>query len=158
MNRLVIGYGEDIHKFAEGRKLFLGGVEIPYEKGLLGHSDADVVLHALSDALLGATAKGDIGKHFPDTSDETLGMDSSIILKKSLEISGIANIHNVDISIACEAPKLSPYIVKMRERIAGILGIDIEQVSVKAMTNEGLDAVGEGKAIRAVAVILAEVA
>lgn len=158
MKGLRIGYGEDIHRLVEGRDLILGGIKIPYEKGLLGHSDADCVLHALSDALLGAKANGDIGIHFPDKAEETLGMDSGLILKKSLEIAETKSedIHNIDICISAEKPRLSPYIPAMRERIANLLGIGIGQVSVKAMTNEGLDAVGRGEAIRATAVVLVE--
>ncbi len=159
MKKLVIGYGEDIHRLAKGRRLVLGGIEIPYEMGLEGHSDADAVLHALGDALLGASAKGDIGLYFPDRDEATRNMDSSLIVKRCLEVSGIksADIHNVDISISAEAPRLSPYVVAMREKIASVLGVSPSRVSIKAMTNEGLDAVGEKKAIRAVAVLLGEV-
>lgn len=151
-----IGYGEDIHKLVEGRPLILGGVNIPFAKGLLGHSDADVVFHALSDAILGALALGDIGKHFPDNAAWTEGMDSGKIVSKVGEMMKQKGygVGNIDLSIACEKPKLAPHIDEMRKNIASLLEVSEEQVSVKAMTNEGMDAVGEGKAIRATCVVL----
>lgn len=149
------GYGEDIHQLVEGRPLILGGINIPFEKGLLGHSDADVLLHAISDALLGALALGDIGKIFPPSGPKTLNIDSSIILNRCYEL--VKNegyiLNNLDASVSLEKPHLSEYIPQIRKRIASILMVDIKQISIKAMTNEGLDAVGEGKAIRASCVV-----
>lgn len=151
-----IGYGEDIHALTSGRKLILGGVHIPYEFGLDGHSDADVVYHALSDALLGSLALGDIGKYFPPTDESIAGISSGIIVSscyKMLQEKGY-HVLNVDISILAEKPHLAEYILQMRENIAHLLQTEIENVSVKAMTNEGFDAIGEKKAIKAVAVTL----
>ena len=151
-----IGYGEDIHALKSGRKLILGGVHIPYEFGLDGHSDADVVYHALSDALLGSLALGDIGKYFPPTDESIAGISSSIIASscyKMLQEKGY-HVVNVDISILAEKPHLAEYILQMRENIAHLLQTEIENVSVKAMTNEGFDAIGAKKAIKAVAVTL----
>lgn len=151
-----IGYGEDIHALKSGRKLILGGVHIPYEFGLDGHSDADVVYHALSDALLGSLALGDIGKYFPPTDESIAGISSGIIVSscyKMLQEKGY-HVVNVDISILAEKPHLAEYILQMRENIAHLLQTEIENVSVKAMTNEGFDAIGEKKAIKAVAVTL----
>ena len=151
-----IGYGEDIHALTSGRKLILGGVHIPYEFGLDGHSDADVVYHALSDALLGSLALGDIGKYFPPTDESIAGISSSIIVSscyKMLQEKGY-HVVNVDISILAEKPHLAEYILQMRENIAHLLQTEIENVSVKAMTNEGFDAIGAKKAIKAVAVTL----
>lgn len=153
-----IGHGEDIHALVEGRKLILGGVTIPFEKGLLGHSDADVVYHALSDALLGAVAGGDIGQLFPTNDPLYDNLDSSIIVKECYRLVKAKGykINNVDISIAAEKPHLMKYLGEMRENIAKLLETSIENVSLKAMTNEGFDAVGEGKAIRATAIALIE--
>ena len=151
-----IGYGEDIHALTSGRKLILAGVHIPYEFGLDGPSDADVVYHALSDALLGSLALGDIGKYFPPTDESIAGISSSIIVSscyKMLQEKGY-HVVNVDISILAEKPHLAEYILQMRENIAHLLQTEIENVSVKAMTNEGFDAIGEKKAIKAVAVTL----
>ena len=153
-----IGHGEDIHALVEGRKLILGGVTIPFEKGLLGHSDADVIYHALSDALLGAIAGGDIGQLFPTNDPLYDNLDSSIIVKECYRLVKAKGykINNVDISIAAEKPHLMKYLGEMRENIAKLLETGIENVSLKAMTNEGFDAVGEGKAIRATAIALIE--
>lgn len=151
-----IGYGEDIHRLVVGRRLVLAGIDIPFDKGLLGHSDADVVCHALCDALLGALALGDIGLHFPDSDRRYENIDSTILLKqvaKLVEQNGYV-VGNVDIAISLEKPRLAPYILKMRQNLSSILMIDISAVSVKAMSNEGLDAVGQGQACRAVAVVL----
>jgi 2-C-methyl-D-erythritol 2,4-cyclodiphosphate synthase len=151
-----IGYGEDIHRLVAGRKLILGGIEIPYEKGLLGHSDADIVIHALMDALLGALSLGDIGTHFPDTDKQYKNVDSMELLNKVnrlIEENGYA-VKNIDISIALEKPRLSPYLSKMVANLARSLRIMDRNVSIKAMTNEGLDAVGRGEAARAVAVVM----
>lgn len=158
MKRLLtrIGFGEDIHRLVEGRPLILAGVHLPYEKGLLGHSDADVVYHAVSDALLGSLALGDIGQHFPDNEERTEGMDSSEIVRycyRLVKEKGY-EVANIDVAICCEKPKLAPHILSMRKNLAALLDADLDQISVKAMTNEKLDAVGESKAIRATAVIL----
>ena len=153
---LRIGEGWDIHRLVEGRKLMLGGVDIPHSHGLLGHSDADVLLHALTDALLGAAALGDIGKHFPDTEPEYLGADSAVLLAKvvgDVRALGYA-IVNVDSTIIAQAPKLVPYILGMRERVAALLGVALDQVNVKAKTAERLGPVGEGQAMEARAVVL----
>lgn len=153
-----IGHGYDVHRFAEGRKLILGGVEIPYEKGLLGHSDADVLVHAVMDALLGALALGDIGKHFPDTDAEYEGADSIELLKKVKEIiseSGYA-VGNIDSTIICQEPKLAGYILQMRENIASALECDISRVSVKATTEERLGFTGAKEGIAAHAVCVTE--
>ena len=153
-----IGHGYDVHKLVENRKLILGGVDIPYEKGLLGHSDADVLLHAISDALLGAAALGDIGKLFPDTDQKYKGADSLVLLKKvatRLSCAGY-RIVNVDSTILAQAPKLAPHIGKMRINIARALDIDLDAVSVKATTEEGLGFTGEKLGIAAHAVCLIE--
>ena len=136
--------GYDVHRLTEGRKLILGGVEIPYEKGLLGHSDADVLLHAVMDALLGAAALGDIGKHFPDTDDAYKGASSMKLLAKVGELieQEVYVISNIDATIIAQKPKMAPYIEKMRENIAGVLRIDKSQVNVKATTEEGLGFTG----------------
>lgn len=151
-----IGEGWDIHQLVEGRKLMLGGVEVPYRKGLLGHSDADVLLHAITDALLGAAALGDIGKHFPDTDAQYKGADSAVLLAKvAADIRALGyTLGNLDSTIIAQAPKLAPHIVAMRERVAAILGVDMDRVNVKAKTAEKLGPVGEGLAIEARAVVL----
>ncbi len=146
-----IGHGYDVHRLTANRKLILGGVEIPYEKGLFGHSDADVLLHAISDALLGASALGDIGKHFPDTDPKYAGADS---LKLLANVNSLVNekgyyVGNIDATILCQAPKLAPHILCMRENIAKALEIDIDCVSVKATTEEKLGFTGSGKGIAA---------
>ena len=151
-----IGHGYDVHRLVEGRKLIMGGVEIPYEKGLLGHSDADVLLHAVSDALLGALALGDIGKHFPDTDPAYAGADSLKLLElvvEKVKAQGYA-VGNLDATILCQKPKLATYIVPMREKIAAACGVSVEQVSVKATTEEKLGFTGEGLGISAHCVCL----
>ncbi len=151
-----IGMGYDVHKLVEDRELIIGGVTIPYEKGLLGHSDADVLLHAISDALLGATALGDIGKHFPDTDPAYKGISSVILLEKVgelLEEKGFL-IENIDATIIAQAPKMRPYIDTMRENIAKALGILVEQVNVKATTEEGLGFTGLGQGISSQAICM----
>ena len=151
-----IGHGYDVHRLVEGRKLILGGVEIPYEKGLLGHSDADVLLHALSDALLGAAALGGIGQHFPDSDERYRGADSRVLLRavvSMLHERGYS-VGNVDCTILAQRPKLAGHIPQMRENIAADLGISLDQVSVKATTEEGLGFTGEGLGIAAHAVAL----
>lgn len=151
-----IGTGYDVHRLAEDRELIMGGVKIPYEKGLLGHSDADVLLHAVMDALLGAAALGDIGKHFPDTDMAYKGISSVKLLGqvgKMLEENCFL-IENIDAVIVAQAPKMRPYIDQMRENIACALGIDVSQVNVKATTEEGLGFTGAGEGISAQAVCL----
>ncbi len=151
-----IGMGYDVHKLVEGRDMIIGGVKISYEKGLLGHSDADVLLHAISDALLGAAALGDIGKHFPDTDPQYKGISSLLLLKKVGEL--LADkyflIENIDATIIAQAPKMRPHIDLMRQNIADALGIDIAQVNVKATTEEGLGFTGSGEGISAQAICL----
>lgn len=151
-----IGHGYDVHKFAENRDLIIGGVNIPYEKGLLGHSDADVLLHAVCDALLGAAALGDIGKHFPDTDPKFKGIDSMLLLKKVAELlkENGYKIINIDSTVLAQRPKLAPYILKMRENISDALGVDVDFISVKATTEEGLGFTGAGLGIAAHAVCL----
>jgi 2-C-methyl-D-erythritol 2,4-cyclodiphosphate synthase len=151
-----IGEGWDIHQLVEGRKLMLGGIEVPYSKGLLGHSDADVLLHAITDALLGAAALGDIGKHFPDTDAQYKGADSAVLLAKvAADVRALGyTLGNLDSTIIAQAPKLAPHIAAMRERIAAVLGVDVAQVNVKAKTAEKMGPVGEGRAMEARAVVL----
>lgn len=151
-----IGMGYDVHKLVEDRELIMGGVTIPYEKGLLGHSDADVLLHAIMDALLGAAALGDIGKHFPDTDSAYKGISSVLLLQKVgelLEEEGFL-IENIDATIIAQAPKMRPYIDTMRENIAKALGIDVMQVNVKATTEEGLGFTGAGLGISSQAICM----
>ena len=151
-----IGHGYDVHRLVEGRKLILGGVEISYDKGLLGHSDADVLLHAIADSLLGAAALGDIGKHFPDNDEKYKGADSLVLISKAADIlkkSGYV-VNNVDSTVIAQAPKLAPHIEKMRQNIAGALGVDVSCVSVKATTEERLGFTGSGEGIAAHAVCL----
>lgn len=153
-----IGHGYDVHRLVEGRALILGGVQIPYEKGLLGHSDADVLTHALMDALLGACALGDIGKLFPDNDSAYAGADSIVLLSRVMAVLKERgyNVGNVDCTILAQRPKLSPYIPQMRQRLAETMGIAIDCVSVKATTEEGLGFTGEGLGIAAHAVALIE--
>jgi 2-C-methyl-D-erythritol 2,4-cyclodiphosphate synthase len=153
-----IGQGYDAHRFAEGRRLVLGGVVIEYDRGLAAHSDGDVVLHALCDALLGAAALGDIGQHFPDRSEEYRDIDSRILLRRviALLVEVGYRVGNADLTIVAQAPRLAPYIEPMRERIAADLKIDTAQVSVKATTTEGMGFTGRGEGIAAYAVVLVE--
>ena len=150
-----IGIGYDVHQLVENRKLILGGVEIPYHSGLLGHSDADVLTHAICDAILGAAALGDIGTHFPDTDDSYAGMDSQFFLRTIATKVRKQNyiIENVDSTVIAQNPKLAPYISQMRQILSKTLGISEAQVSVKATTSENLGIVGEGKAIVAQATV-----
>lgn len=152
-----IGHGYDVHKFAENRKLILGGVEIPYKVGLLGHSDADVLLHAVCDALLGAAALGDIGKHFPDSDPKYKGIDSMLLLSHTAKLISESGykIVNIDTTVLAQAPKLAPFIEDMRKNIAKAAGIDVFCVSVKATTEEGLGFTGakQGIAVHAVCLI-----
>ncbi|MCH5303604.1 MAG: 2-C-methyl-D-erythritol 2,4-cyclodiphosphate synthase [Ruminococcus sp.] len=151
-----IGHGYDVHKLVENRKLILGGVDIPYEKGLLGHSDADVLLHAIMDALLGAAALGDIGKLFPDTDERFKGADSLLLLKEVCAVlsENGYTIGNIDSTVIAQKPKLKDYIISMRKNIADACKIDISQVSVKATTEEKLGFTGSGEGISAHAVCL----
>lgn len=153
-----IGMGYDVHRLVEGRKLILGGVEIPYEKGLLGHSDADVLVHALMDALLGAAALGDIGKLFPDNEQKFKDIDSMLLLKEVGNVLAEHNysISNIDTTVVAQRPKLAPFIGQMRQRIAQVLNISEDKVSVKATTTEGLGFTGEGAGIAAYGVCLIE--
>jgi len=151
-----VGMGYDVHKLVEGRDLIMGGVKIPYEKGLLGHSDADVLLHAISDALLGAAALGDIGKHFPDTDPKYKGADSLKLLEHvgNLIEEKLYVIGNIDATIIAQRPKMAPHIPQMRENIARALRIDVDQVNVKATTEEGLGFTGSGEGISSQAIAL----
>lgn len=158
MTNLRIGHGYDVHRLVEGRPLILGGLAVPYEKGLDGHSDADVLLHAIMDALLGAAALGDIGQHFPDNDPAYAGVSSLVLLKSVgglLKHAGYAVV-NIDATVLAQKPKLAPYIEEMRRRIAETLGISHDRVSVKATTEEGLGFTGEGKGIAVHAVALIE--
>jgi len=153
-----IGHGFDVHAFAEGRKLIIGGVEIPHDLGLLGHSDADVLLHAICDALLGAAALGDIGKHFPDSDPRYKGIDSRKLLRHVAELLDGRGwkVGNVDATIIAQAPKMAPHIATMRERIAEEIGVAADQVNVKATTTERLGFTGREEGIAAEAVCLIE--
>lgn len=153
-----VGLGYDVHKLVEGRDLILGGVVIPYEKGLLGHSDADVLVHAIMDALLGAAALGDIGKHFPDTDPAYKGADSLKLLECVGELldEQMYVIENIDATIIAQRPKMAPHIPTMRENVARTLGIDVEQVNIKATTEEGLGFTGHGEGISSQAICAIE--
>lgn len=153
-----IGHGYDVHKFAENRPLIIGGVAIPYEKGLLGHSDADVLLHAITDALLGAAALGDIGKHFPDNSAEFLNIDSRILLRRAVKLLNEKGytVGNIDATVIAQKPKMAPFIEKMRQNIADDCGVVIDKINVKATTEEGLGFTGELLGISAHAVCIIE--
>lgn len=155
---LRIGHGYDVHAFADNRRCIIGGVDIPYEKGLLGHSDADVLLHAISDSLLGAAALGDIGKHFPDTDPAFKGADSLILLKNVVDLihSKGYRVNNIDATIIAQAPKMAPHIEKMRQNIADALRVDIDCVNVKATTEEKLGFTGRKEGISAHCVCLIE--
>jgi len=153
-----IGHGYDVHRLVEDRKLIMGGVDIPWEKGLLGHSDADVLLHAIADALLGALAMGDIGRHFPDTDPAFKGADSMKLLE---HVVGLVRekdftVGNLDATIIAQKPKMAPHIQTMRENIARACGIDLDRINVKATTEEGLGFTGTGEGISAHAVVLLE--
>ena len=153
-----VGMGYDVHRLVEERRLILGGVEIPYEKGLLGHSDADVLLHAIMDAMLGAAALGDIGRHFPDTDPAYKGADSMVLLqacREKLRAAGY-RVYNLDALICAQAPKMAPHIETMRANIARALQLDVDAVNVKATTTERLGFVGDGSGISAYAVCLLE--
>jgi len=151
-----IGTGYDVHRLVEGRRLILGGVDIPYAFGLLGHSDADVLIHAICDALLGAAALGDIGRHFPDTSDKFKDIDSQVLLHRVRQLlwEHDFTVINIDSTIVAQQPKLAPYIPAMVANIAKVMGMGLEQVNVKATTTEGLGFEGKGEGISAQAVVL----
>lgn len=151
-----VGMGYDVHKLVEGRDLFLGGIKIENDRGLLGHSDADVLIHAICDALLGAANMRDIGYHFPDTSDETLNMDSKVILRKTVELLGTKGykVGNIDATVCAERPKLNPHIPAMQECLAKVIGCDQDIVSIKATTTERLGFTGREEGISAYAVAL----
>ncbi|MGH8569600.1 MAG: 2-C-methyl-D-erythritol 2,4-cyclodiphosphate synthase [Gammaproteobacteria bacterium] len=151
-----IGHGYDVHRFKTGGRLVLGGVTIPYEKGLEAHSDGDVLIHAICDALLGAAALGDIGKHFPNTSEELKGIDSRVLLRR---VAGLLHergfeVANVDATVVAEAPKIAPFVAEMRVRLAADLGLDPDCINVKATTTEGMGFTGEGQGMAAYAVVL----
>ena len=151
-----IGFSKDIHRLVENRKLIIGGVEIPFEKGELAHSDGDVLYHALAESILGALALGDLGTYFPDTSEETLNMDSAIIVEKVVDMMREQEywVNNVDIFISLEKPKLKDYIGTMRKNVARLLKVGLNNVSIKAGTNEKIGEVGRSEAIEATSVIL----
>lgn len=153
-----IGQGYDLHRLVEGRLLILGGVQIDYEKGLLGHSDADVLLHAITDALLGAAGLGDIGRHFPDTDPAFKGADSRELLSQTMALVVKAGwvIVNIDATVIAQAPKLAPHMDKIRESVAHCLGVDLQRVNIKAKTKEGCDSVGKKEAIEVHAIALLE--
>ena len=155
-NMYRVGYSEDIHRLVENRKLMLGGIEVPFHLGEDAHSDGDVLLHAISESILGALNLGDLGTHFPDNSEKTLNMDSKLILKRVKELMDEKGyeIVNIDSSIVLEKPKIKEYIPLMKKSVADVLGIDDENVSIKAGTNEGVDEIGKLKAIKAVAIVL----
>lgn len=150
-----VGFGYDVHRLTEGRKLILAGVEIPFERGLLGHSDADVITHALMDALLGAAALGDIGKHFPDTDESYKGIDSMLLLKEVAALLASQNykLVNADCTLVAQKPKVAPYIEQMRNNIAKALQVENSLINVKATTTEGLGFAGNGEGMSAYAVV-----
>ena len=156
MNRFRVGFGYDVHQLSPGRKLIVGGVIIPHTKGAKGHSDADVLLHAIADALLGAAALGDIGTHFPDADTRFKNMDSKVIVERVVALLKEKNyaIENVDTTVVLQQPKLSPYIPRMRKQIAAVLEIDVSDVSVKASTTEHLGFIGREDGIAAYAVAM----
>ncbi|MBR6755910.1 MAG: 2-C-methyl-D-erythritol 2,4-cyclodiphosphate synthase [Peptococcaceae bacterium] len=149
-----VGFGYDVHRLVEERPLILGGVEIPYEKGLLGHSDADVLVHALMDALLGAAALGDIGQHFPDSDGQYRGISSMLLLEKVMQLlqEKAYQVNNVDVTVVAQRPKLASYIAQMNENLAQAMGVDKNAVNIKATTTEGLGFTGTGEGIAAYAV------
>lgn len=155
---LRIGMGYDVHQLVEGRKLIIGGVEIPHEKGLLGHSDADVLLHAIMDALIGAIGEGDIGKHFPDTDPNYKGADSLVLLEAVAKLlqEKHAIVQNIDATIIAQRPKMAPHIIQMRENIAKVLNIEVNQVNIKATTEEKLGFTGAEQGISSQAITLVD--
>ena len=158
MSNIRVGLGYDVHRLVEGRKLWLGGIDIPYEKGLLGHSDADVLIHAICDALLGAANMRDIGYHFPDTAEETLNVDSKILLRKTVALIATKGyvVGNIDATICAERPKLNPYVPQMKACLAEVIGTDEDNISIKATTTERLGFTGRQEGISAYATCLIE--
>ena len=156
MNTFRVGFGYDVHRLVPGRDLWMGGILIPYEQGLLGHSDADVLIHAICDALLGAANMRDIGYHFPDTSADTEGMDSKIILKETIGLIATKGyrLGNIDATICAERPKMNPHIPQMQQCLAQVIGCDPDQISIKATTTEKLGFVGRQEGIAAYATVL----
>lgn len=156
--KIRVGLGYDVHQLVEGRELWLGGIKIDHRLGLLGHSDADVLIHAICDALLGAANMRDIGYHFPDTAASTLDIDSKILLRKTIDLIAGKGYHvgNVDVTVCAERPKLNPHITDMKECLAKVMGIDIDDVSIKATTTEKLGFTGREEGISAYAVVLIE--
>jgi len=154
--RIRVGFGYDVHKLVSGRELWMGGIKLDYELGLLGHSDADVLIHAICDALLGAANMRDIGYHFPDTSDETLGMDSKVILRKTVDLIATKGyrLGNIDATICAEKPKMNPHIPRMQQTLADVIGCAPDQISIKATTTERLGFTGRQEGISAYAVVL----
>ena len=154
--KIRVGYGYDVHRYVEGHRLILGGVTVPAERGLLGHSDADVLLHAIADALLGAAAMRDIGYHFPDTDPRYAGADSVVLLREvfRLLLERGYRVGNIDATIVAEAPKLSPFVPRMQERIAETLDLSVDEISIKATTNERMGFVGREEGMAAHAVVL----
>jgi len=150
-----VGFGYDSHRFAEGRRLLIGGVEIGHDRGLLGHSDADVLIHAVVDAIIGALGEGDIGRHFPDTDPRLKGISSLVILKRTAEMAVLRGyaVNNVDSTVVLETPKLAPFVDEMRRNIAKVLGTEPSRVSVKAKTNEKMGFIGRGEGVAAFAVV-----
>lgn len=156
IGRLRVGQGYDVHRLVEGRKLILGGVHIPYDLGLLGHSDADVLLHAITDAVLGACAMGDIGTHFSDTDPQFEGADSGVLLKNVIEkvkLKGFTLV-NIDSTLICQTPKLAPHMAAMHQNVSALCNLPMESVNIKAKTNEKLGYLGRKEAIEAQAVVL----
>lgn len=151
-----VGFGYDVHKLVAGRELWLGGIQLPYELGLLGHSDADVLIHAICDALLGAANMRDIGFHFPDTSEETLNVDSKILLRKTIELIGTKGyeVVNIDATVCAERPKLNPHVPAMKARLAEVMNTDEDNISIKATTTEKLGFTGRMEGISAYATVL----
>ena len=158
MNHIRVGMGYDVHRLVEGRDLWIGGIKIDYELGLLGHSDADVLIHAVCDAILGAANMRDIGYHWPDTSDDTLGMDSKVILKRTIELIATKGYRlvNIDATICAERPKMNPHIPQMQQCMAEVIGTDPDNISIKATTTERLGFTGRMEGISAYAVALIE--
>lgn len=151
-----VGFGYDVHRLVEGRELWLGGINLPHSLGLLGHSDADVLIHAICDALLGAANLRDIGYHFPDTADETRNIDSKILLRKTVELIASKDfvVGNIDATVCAEQPKINPHVEKMKECLANIIGTDIDNISIKATTTEKLGFTGRKEGISAYATVL----
>lgn len=158
MSKIRVGYGYDVHRLVEGRELWLGGIKLEHTMGLLGHSDADVLIHALCDALLGAANMRDIGYHFPDTSSEFKGIDSKILLKQTVDLIATKGyrLGNADITVAAERPKLNPHIEEMKQTLAGVMGCEVEDISIKATTTEKLGFTGRQEGIAAYATVLIE--